>query len=60
MENLQKPQTVKIGGWVLAQVWALARDNTVLALPTHFHGKLSLMSHTPLNATTQSHTKVTP
>ena len=29
-------KTVKIGGWVLARVWALARDNTVVAVLTHF------------------------
>ena len=28
-ENLEKPRTVKIGGWAVARVWALARDNTV-------------------------------
>ena len=28
--TLKKHKTVKIGGWALAWVWALARDNTVI------------------------------
>ena len=28
-ENLENHKTVKIGGWTLARVWVLARDNTV-------------------------------
>ena len=28
--TLQNHKTIKIGGWALAQVWALAWDNTVL------------------------------
>jgi len=27
--TLKNHKTVKIGGWALAQVWSLARDNTV-------------------------------
>ena len=27
-ENPEKQQTVKIGGWALAWVWALSQDNT--------------------------------
>ena len=29
MEDLKNHRTVKIGGWALVQVWALAQDNTV-------------------------------
>ena len=33
-EDLKKiHKTVKIGGWVLARGWALARDNTVIPYP---------------------------
>ena len=52
-ENLKKPQTVKIGGWALAWVWALAQDNTVACsldmavyrqqLPTHLDKYGSLL-----------------
>ena len=33
-ENLEKPQNCQNWGWVLARVWALARDNTVEVLVT--------------------------
>ena len=29
-ETSKKHKTVKIGGWALAWVWALARDNTLI------------------------------
>ena len=34
--TLKNHKTVKIGGWVLAQVWALARDITVCLIYTFF------------------------
>ena len=39
--TLKNHKAVKIGGWALAQVWALARDNTVI-VPLQFLVMLKL------------------
>ena len=36
-ENVTNHRTVEIGGWALAQGWALARDTTVMITIISYH-----------------------
>ena len=57
MEDIINHWTVKIGGWALAQGWALARDNTVLQngfIPSMSH-KISLVPHQPSSRNAWGH-----